>query len=179
MSGAPVSSRKRDPVSVRVAAESDLAIVLEILTEAAAWSKRRGVEDRWQVPFPESVVRPNLLRGEVYLAHASGGAVGTLTLMREDLKFWGEQPPIAGYVHRLAVRRSIQHRGVGARLLDWAATEVAGWGRSRLRLDCVASNGSLVGYYLSLGFRKIRTVEAERGGERFVALLMERPIIRE
>jgi ribosomal protein S18 acetylase RimI-like enzyme len=164
------------PLSIRCATESDLPEVLGILTEAAAWSKSRGVEDQWQVPFPASVVRPNLDRGEVYLAAVSEQPVATVTLMREDPTFWGVQPPSAGYVHRFAVRRSERHRGVGARLLDWAAAEVAGWGRSRLRLDCVASNDLLVAHYLSLGFRKVRTVEVERSGVRFVALLMERPV---
>ncbi|HTD51097.1 MAG TPA: GNAT family N-acetyltransferase [Acidimicrobiia bacterium] len=58
----------------------------------------------------------------------------------------------AGYVHRLAVRRSCAGHGIGCRLFDWAGLRVRANGGSWLRLDVVTENGPLRRYYEAAGF---------------------------
>src|SRR5205823_916179 len=58
----------------------------------------------------------------------------TITLRWEDPAFWGEQPPVAGYVHAIAVRRAFA--GLGPKMLEWAEEQVRGSGRGLVRLDC-------------------------------------------
>jgi GNAT superfamily N-acetyltransferase len=131
----------------------DLPEVLDILSDASRWERAQGIEDPWPSPFPAERVSPGLDRGEVFLASSEGAAaIATVNLAWEDLRFWGEQPPNSGYVHRLAVRRSHAGQGVGRSLLEWADGRVRERDRELLRLDCLANNSRLCRYYLDLGF---------------------------
>lgn len=167
---------KNRELTFRLARPEDLHQIVDILSEAAAWAKARGVERWWSVPFPEGWVRSGIDRGEVVAVESQSRMVGTLTLTRQDLPMWGEQPPIAGYMHRVAIKRELAHQGLGRRLLEWAEAEVRSWGRSKLRLDCLATNESLVTYYRSQGFREVRRIHGHIPGEGRPTLLMERDV---
>jgi GNAT superfamily N-acetyltransferase len=156
------------------AGDGDLAVVVDLLTEAAQWSRDRGIEALWRVPYPIEWVLPSLDRHEVFLARWNGSPVGTLTYRWDDSPFWGERPPDAGYVHKLAVRRSMKGLGLGARMLDWAGDRASRAGRPWLRLDCLTRHVALRSYYESLGFRTAG--EAEVGGDHVT--LLERPAAR-
>lgn len=164
------------PLEFRLAGPADVAEVVGLLTEAAAWARDRGIERWWPIPFPERIVRRGVERGEVFLVHRTDELVGTIALAREDPLMWGDQPPVAGYVHRLAVRRSLAGAGLGRAILEWADGEVRRWGRSKLRLDCLATNAALRRYYLGLGFREVGTVSGKYPGEDRSSALLERDI---
>jgi ribosomal protein S18 acetylase RimI-like enzyme len=136
-------------VRVEKASRGELGDVVAVLSEAAAWLNARGIE-QWPDPYPADWVEPSIRRGETYLAHEGDDVVGTITLRWEDPVFWGEQPPVAGYVHGVAVRR--EFAGQGPRLLEWADGQVAAAGRELLRLDCRTDNEKLRGYYEGHGF---------------------------
>ena len=139
-------------MNVRAASQEDLDDVLSILSEAA----RRPVAaalGQWPDPFPGERALPALERGDTYLALLDGQVVGTLTLQWDDLAYWGEQPPVAGYLHRLAVRSSHAGRGLGGELLTWAEREIAARARTLLRLACMTDNSGLRHYYEGAGFR--------------------------
>lgn len=165
-----------DELRLRPARFEDLGPVIETLTDAARWARTRGVVRWWPVPFPEAWVRPGILRGEVWVAERRAQIVGTFTLTQEDRRMWGEQPPVAGYVHRLAVRRVVAGRALGSRMLERAGTEVRSWGRSALRLDCLSTNEPLVRYYLRLDFRVVGRVQGNLPDEDRPSVLMERPV---
>ena len=173
---APVENRGGDSLHFRVAKPEDEAAIVDILSEAAAWARARGIERWWPVPFPLEWIAPGVARGEVYVILLGPKTIGTLTLSRDDPRMWGNVPPDVAYVHRLAVRRAFAYRGYGADALDWAAAQVRGWGRTKLRLDCLATNTRLVPYYLSQGFREIRRVEGNIPGEVRPSVLFEREI---
>lgn len=163
-------------LTVRSATLSDLPTILEVLTEAARWGWARGIENWWPIPYPADRVRPGIERGEFVVGERSGLVVGTLRLSKEDPRTWGEQPPVAGYVHQLAVRRSLQGEGIGKAMLEWAAVTVRAWGRSKLRLDCLATNESLVRYYRELGFREVGRIPSPLPGELRDSLLLEKDL---
>jgi GNAT superfamily N-acetyltransferase len=136
-------------IDVRRARAEEVGEVVAVLSEAAAWLRSRGI-DQWPDPYPPGWVAPSVERGETYLAREHGTVVGTVTLRWADPAFWGEQPPVAGYVHGLAVRR--EFAGRGPELLEWAEEQVREEGRDRLRLDCRTDNASLRRYYEEHGF---------------------------
>ena len=136
-------------LDVRRAEPDDLDDVVAILSEAARWLLGRGIE-QWLDPFPRDRVERLVERGEFYVARVDGKAVATLALLWDDPHFWGEQPPVAGYVHAIAVRR--EFAGLGPKLLDWAAARVREARRDFLRLDCLSENTALRSYYERHGF---------------------------
>ena len=149
-------------LAVRRASEEDLPVVLAILTSASDWERAHGIFDPWPHPFPAERVRPSLDRGEVYLGVGElGEAIATINLSWEDPRFWGLRPPDAGYVHRLAVRPDHAGESRGLQLLEWAAERVRSKGRAYLRLDCLASNRRLCGYYRDAGFEPRGTVDVD------------------
>jgi GNAT superfamily N-acetyltransferase len=120
-------------------------------------------QPNWPTPFPRRPVTKNAQAGELYLASLGREVVGTVTLQWEDPRFWGDDGSDgrAGYVHRLAVRRTHAGTGLGALLLSWAADEVLAAGRSRLRLDVVSHNRPLRRYYESVGFAFVRDLTGD------------------
>jgi ribosomal protein S18 acetylase RimI-like enzyme len=140
-------------LEVRRAEPADVDEIVAVLSEAARWLLARGIR-QWPDPFPRARVEPLVHRGDFYVARVAGEPMATLALLWSDPTFWGEQPDDAGYVHALAVRRSLAGRGLGARLLDWAEAEVVANGREFLRLDCVAENHALRRYYEEQGFEQ-------------------------
>ncbi|HKF74893.1 MAG TPA: GNAT family N-acetyltransferase [Candidatus Dormibacteraeota bacterium] len=134
---------------LRRAGENDVEEVAAILEEAAAWLRSRGI-DQWPARWPRSWLAARIREAECYLALRDGRAAGTLSLQRSDLPIWGERPPDALYVHRLAVRR--RDAGLGRRLLTWAEQAAAATGRRYLRLDCLAENRQLTAYYERAGY---------------------------
>lgn len=136
-------------LTLQPAAPDELADVLAVLDEAAAWLRESGIE-QWPDSFKARWVEPAIERGETWLARIDGEVVGTITLDWDD-PLWEDTPGLAGYVHRMAVRRSAS--GLGAALLDWAAATSNALGCRYLRLDCVRSNSRLRSYYEARGFR--------------------------
>ena len=141
--------------NVRVvrAQPEDLDRVLEILEEASRWLSAKGLETQWRSgPAFRQTIRDNIDRGEVYVVKDMKGTVGTITLQWNDKKFWGDLPPDAGYVHKLAIARSHAGQRLGLRLLDWAEAKARAEGKIYLRLDCLASNKTIREYYEGAGF---------------------------
>ena len=139
--------------TLRVATEADLPAVLDLLREASEWEIARGLPHPWPIPFPLNRIRPALDQGAVYLVEDdAGAAAATVTLLWEDPAFWGERPPDAGYVHRLAARRANAGRGIGRAVLAWAEGETRRRGRGFLRLDTLTESEGLLRYYRSSGF---------------------------
>lgn len=148
-----------------------LAAFVAIHEEAAAWLWERGIRQWRPGEFTrESLARMLAAGGEVYLARAATGVpAGGFTLQWEDEEVWERQPPIAGYVHALCVRRADAGQSLGAALLDIAGQRVAAAGRPLLRLDCWKGNTALRAYYESLGF------SYQGIGDSGVASLYQRP----
>src|SRR6267378_85095 len=146
------------------ALQGDLDRVLEILEEASRWLSAKGFETQW-LPGPafRQTIRDNIDRGEVYVvknAKGTVGTVGTITLQWKDKKFWGDLPPDAGYIHKLAVTRSHAGQHLGLRLPDWAQAKARAEGKTYLRLDCLASNKTIREYYEKAGFVHVRDILA-------------------
>jgi GNAT superfamily N-acetyltransferase len=139
------------PLIVRAAGPADVEAVEDILAEVSAWMRARDIV-QWPVRFPDGFLLGCARRGELYVASDQRGPVGTVTLQWSDPLFWGDRHD-AGFVHRLAVRRS--YAGAGRFLLEWAEAEVRARGRSFVCLDTLTSNTRLRRYYEDLGYRPV------------------------
>jgi GNAT superfamily N-acetyltransferase len=142
-------------MNVRPARPDEIEVVLDVLADASAWLRARGIE-QWPERFDASWVMPAIERGETWIGEVEGDVVGTLVVEWEDELFWAGYPADAGYLHRLAVSR--RGTGLGAQLLRWAERLTAGAGKPWLRLDCVAWNHPLRAYYERAGYEHVGDV---------------------
>jgi len=139
-------------VNVRRAQQEDAVTVAGLLDEATVWVNDLGFS-QWPLPFPRDQLAAAIGRGEVYVVESEDGeGVATVSMLPDDPEYWGDQPPDAFYVHKLAVRRDQAGRGIGAAIVEWANAEAAEAGREFLRLDCLADNPGIRDYYEDLGF---------------------------
>jgi GNAT superfamily N-acetyltransferase len=152
------------PLRFRLAARDDVPTAAAILEEATRWLRSRELPSGWPIPYPAEILLRHVVNSELYLVERENeGAVATVTLQWEDVRFWGEQPPDACYFHHFAVRRTVAGQRVGSQVLDWAEGVARERERTFLRLDCVANDPKLIQYYLDRGF--------ERRGEKFIGEL--------
>ena len=142
-------------MNVRRCQTDDVSAVATLLDEATVWVGERGYE-QWPLPFPRNEIEAAIERAEVYVAELDGDVVATVTLLWDDELHWGEQPPDAAYVHRLAVSRACAGRQIGREIVEWADLTAAANGRSFLRLDCMRANPGIRRYYEQLGFEHRR-----------------------
>ncbi len=161
-------------IEIRRAVAEDAPAIVALREEAARWLLGRGIE-QWE---PGEVVEPDVLgwlaSGRMYVAERPAGIAGMVRLAWDDAATWGEQAPDAGYVQALAVARSVAGQGVGRRLLRHVEAVVARSGRSRVRLDCVASNAGLTKYYRQAGYREVGRREADLVHHHPAVTLFER-----
>lgn len=139
-------------LNFKVAQPEDLPLVMEILAEAAAWLKEKGI-DQWPSPPNEHWQRrmAAAIEGEeMHTVSITGNRFGIVRFTWSDL-YWPDDN-LAGYVHSMAVRRAMQGKSVGGAILLWAGTKAKQQGRQFLRLDCLANNGRLRRYYEEQGF---------------------------
>ncbi len=133
----------------------DLPALVALYDDAARWMQDNGIV-QWKPGEKDAEhFRRRITEreaGEVWLAETADRTVGGFELWWEDLPAWGEQPPVAGYVHRLMVDRASAPPGTGRALLDQAEQRITQAGRERCRLDCVSSNPRLRTYYEDAGY---------------------------
>lgn len=138
---------------------SFLPQVLDITQNAAVWLKARGFR-QWNSFLDDAtaikILKKRFEEGEVYLGKQNGICVATITLQFND-DFWGEwgNDPGALYIHTMAIHRHFAGRGLGTRLLEFAAEKAVAAGRCKIRLDCVAENIRLCRYYVDAGYLNI------------------------
>lgn len=159
-----------------MASARDAKAVAGVLTDCARYLDRLGVTGAWPIPFPESDVVESIRAGETYVVEAGRGEVAaTFRLAWADDAYWGPQPRTSGYLHKLGVGRAFAHRGLGKAAISWAEGEARSRGKRVMRLDCLAADPFIVGYYRDLGYGTVRTIKMP--GNRAVALvLMEKDL---
>lgn len=148
-------------LTVSRATRADYDSVMRILREAADWLNSRAISqwDHWYMDVGVQMLRERLDHHEVYLFQRDRVSVGTLTLQWSDPDVWGERgiDGQAGYVHGMAIARSLSGARVGERMLEWAINSIAARGLRFARLDAMASNAPLCRYYEQHGFRSVGT----------------------
>lgn len=153
------TTQPESDLEVKLASPDELGLVIGILAEAGQWLLAKGIR-QWPTPPPDAFMLAAINRGEVYIARIAETPCGTFTLSWSD-SLWEGHAGQAGYVHRLAVRRSFGGRGLGLGLLREAQKLTARAGKQFLRLDCWAGNSVLCEYYDKAGFTRRGTAAEE------------------
>jgi GNAT superfamily N-acetyltransferase len=158
---------------VSAAEPRDVDTVLEILDEAATWLQENRIPGLWKPgSFSRQAFVDQISREEVYIGCVDGKAAGTFILQWSDPFFWGDKPPDAGYLHKLAIRPVYQRRGIGLEMLRWAEAKTKAMRKKFLRLDCAAEDRKIRDYYEREGFAYRGDIVEPRGR----ASLYEKPL---
>jgi GNAT superfamily N-acetyltransferase len=151
------------------ATERDFKIVVGLINTAAKWLRTKDTK-QWRRPWPtrkarNARVRKGLQLRTTWLAWTRDPdlgrdvAVATITLDNTANPIvWNkdEAAEPAAYVNRLVVDRKYAGRGVGADLLNWAASEAASrFGAEWIRIDVWTDNEALHKYYERQGFERV------------------------
>lgn len=160
----------------RIATKEDTPRIAEILTDCAQYVKNLGVQSGWPVPFSEEQVTETIEEKEIFVVEKENQIVATFRLIWSDPMFWGTQPPIAGYLHKLEVSRAFAHQGIGRKILTWVEDLVSQEGRRYVRLDCIASNAYIVNYYKDEGFHPVKILSLNIDGNILTVQLMEKAV---
>ena len=137
-----------DDVLIRPARPGEEEVVLDVLAEAAAWLRGRGIA-QWPARFPVESVRAQIVAGQALLV---GDAVATLAVTEDD-DLWDPAP--AYYISRLAVARRAAGAGLGYRIIDWVTDKATEHGKQYVRLATASNNPALRQYYEKVGFTHV------------------------
>lgn len=162
-------------LTVRKAASNDAEALAKILTQAMKYKLSLGDKTWGTEPYTIQELQDRIIQGHTYIALLDGEIVGTLMFLWEDEMMWGEQPPVAAYVHQLAVKDGYHGQGIGEKLLNWATKKTTEGGRKLLRIDFPPQNDGLKKYYEKLGFKFVTNREIHDTHATYTAALYERP----
>ena len=152
-------------ICLSIAEEEHIAIVIQLLDEAADWLHKVKRSDQWPRPHPAPHKRYERLSQGITARRTWIGWVGdtpmaTITAEEKgDPVLWTEEELAepATYIHRMVVSRDYAGRALGAELLTWAGQRAARrYGARWIRLDAWTTNTALHSYYLLQGFEFIR-----------------------
>lgn len=155
---------------------NDAVALAEILTGAMKYKLSLGDQAWGNEPYTTKELRDRLAKDHTYAAWLGDELVGTLIFLWEDEMMWGKQPPVAAYVHQLAIKAGYHSQGIGEQLLDWAGKKAAEQGRELLRIDFSPPNTGLKKYYEQLGFTFVKNREINAPHATYMAALYERPV---
>src|SRR5262249_33331718 len=118
-------------LSIRQATLQDIAVVSDILREAAAWLEQRGMPLWRQDELQLNSISAEVRFGLFFLAESDGEPAGTIKYQLEDKLFWPDVPQDdSAFIHRLAVRRGL---GGGASFLAGRFPRLCSFGPSHVR----------------------------------------------
>lgn len=164
-------------IAIEAAKPEDAEILAAILSSSVRNKVAHGDMVWGSEPYTADELHERIAKGNTYIARLGDEPVGTLMLLWDDKMTWGEQPPVAAYVHQLVVNDSHRGMGLGKQLLDWASQQAARSGKELLRLDVPHDNKGLKSYYEKLGFQWVQDKEVHSPSETYTVSLYERQIV--
>ncbi|WFF09613.1 GNAT family N-acetyltransferase [Micromonospora sp. WMMD1076] len=173
----------RQSTTIRPGGPGDAPTLLRLLDSATAWLAELGRTDQWGIE-PASIDPRRIAQAEawatgdgLYLAEIDATVAGALVVGAAT----GYVPPATEpelYVNLLVTDRAYAGRGVGARLLAYAAELARERGVGLLRVDCFRSpDRALVRFYERCGFTATEPFTVERPGrEPWPGQVLERRV---
>jgi len=149
-----------EPVACRPAAEEDLPALLDILAEAKALLRQRGI-DQWQDGYPnEEILRADLARGELFTVCHGDEPAGFFVLSGREEPGGGEitdgkwtaDLPFA-VLHRCAEAAKYRGTGLADKMLALAEQQARALGRKALRTGTHRKNKAMLRLLRENGYR--------------------------
>jgi GNAT superfamily N-acetyltransferase len=155
-------------LSIRLAADRDLAAVGQILRDCVAAMRRAGIE-QWDDIYPtDAHLAADIDARSLYVASTESGAVvGTVVLNEyQDPEYaavaWlAHARPLV--VHRVMVAPASQGQGIAQRLMVFAEQHARTLGYESIRLDAFTLNPRALRLYERLGYDARGTVRLRKG----------------
>lgn len=158
------------------ATPEDAAAVVGLRDAAAGWLRSRGIEQWRPGDVGESAMTAKAAAGQLFVVRDAGAVVGAVVVSLSDEAIWGADAGNAGFVHSLVIDRRYAGTGLGLRILRRAEELIAAGGRTRARLDCVASNAELRRYYRDAGYAEVGYRSFEPRSRWSPVMLFEKPL---
>jgi GNAT superfamily N-acetyltransferase len=151
-----------EDISITLATSDESEIVIQLLKDVAKWLNAQNIH-QWgylRNGGEDDEIREGINNRKTYIARINNKVVGTFTLYdipsQWDTYIWGPVPDDAVYLHRIAVERDYQDKGLGAKLIKWIEIHLKNEiNKKYIRLDCVAENERLNKYYVEHDFRLV------------------------
>ncbi|MGU3293681.1 N-acetyltransferase family protein [Williamsia sp. M5A3_1d] len=162
---------------VRTAVLADAPVIAALRDDLARWMTANGIEQWAPGEITADDVAAQVPDGEWNVVEVDGRVAACIRLIWSDPLFWGADDAPAGYVHGLMVDRGFAGSGWGRELIEWSVLRTREAGFDLLRLDAVSHNPTLLAFYDSLGFRRVRLADLPAHFHRDTkVVLLERPI---
>lgn len=139
-------------IVIKQAKPEDVAIVSDILQEAANWLIEKN-QKLWELDaLSTENIRKQVEDKLFWLAKVDGEIAGCVRFQLSDEEYWDDVPhEDSAFIHRLAVKRKFAGQGISKVLIEWAKTKAKAEGKTLLRLDCI-NRESLKRVYENYGF---------------------------
>ncbi|TKH40102.1 GNAT family N-acetyltransferase [Paenibacillus polymyxa] len=147
------------------ASAEDQAEVHELILKTARWLHSKGSTQWGKLLKGEDDhnLGGAIARGEVVIFRTSVDhrLAGAVILQQQpsawDSRMWGleetdSEEGTSVYLHRLVVDRDNSGKGLGRELMQWIEQGIRFAGKDRIRLDCIAGNDKLSGFYKQCGY---------------------------
>lgn len=141
-------------IGIAPAIDEDIPDIQAILSHGLRSKMYRGDLAWGEAATDESQLKAIIAGGNMYVAYNEEDITGVFMLFWDDPARWGQQPPVAGYLHRFVVAPGLRGQNVGSQIIDLICAEVAKHGRQYLRLTCPSGNKDLQAYHLKNGFTR-------------------------
>jgi ribosomal protein S18 acetylase RimI-like enzyme len=145
-------------VNIRLATPNDIPSIESLLAHGVRSKMNRGDLAWGEKAADSSELEAIIAASNMYVAYTEQGVVGVFMLFWDDSTRWGQQPPIAGYLHRFVIAPGMRGQNIGSTVLELIYQEVARNGRQCLRLTCPANNQQLQTYHLRNGFVRVDAI---------------------
>lgn len=114
------------PFEVRLGVAAEASTIAALLLEAFEPYRSAYTYDAFEYTTPTAeIIKPRFAEGPIWLAVDNDEAIGTVSVLAEDERF---------YIRSMAVKPSAQGRGVGQQLLDTLEQYARELGFSKLYL---------------------------------------------
>jgi RimJ/RimL family protein N-acetyltransferase len=169
---------------VRRASIDQQEILIRLIDAAGAWLRDEKGSTQWNRPWPtraarDQRIRDGLIGGRTWIVWDGDVAAASVTIEQTGSPaLWtaDERRTPAVYLHRLVLKRQYAGRGLGARLINWAAQQgfLENPEATCIRIDTWTDNHGLHKYYEGQGFKFVAVRDTPDGCPS--GRLFQRPI---
>ena len=157
------------------ASRADQTEILSILLDTQQWLWSQGI-NQWTLPFTADWIQESIENKEFFVGTIDNQIVAVFRLINTDEFIWSNHLGNAIYIHSLAINSRWRGQGIGDSILDWIESFALKSGQEYLRLDCMAENKKLCGFYEKAGFVKRGVKEIQNESSIYKAQLFEKLI---
>lgn len=139
-----------------IAQVEDLYFIHKLIIDRCLWFSEHKIKG-WNIDdYPDTYnidyFKKEMQTNKLYVLKIDNKICGAMLLKELDCKYWSDNAS-AYYIHHLTT--SINQKGIGKVLINYAIECCKKAGKEFLRLDCYQDSAFLNEYYQKIGFIKV------------------------